>query len=157
MLKLDGQTAVQRTFGRSFWTISLFFAVFIGLADVLHAQITAENPLKFKVAPEPANSSKIDIPNPIKTEWKYNPKENRYEGYRQIGSLSYPTGEILSVNEYFKKIAQTADQQYFREKSKSNTTVSSTGGITDLIKGELNNPAISKIFGEGGVDFQLSG
>ena len=116
MLKLDGQTAVQRTFGRSFWTIFLFFAVFIGLADVLHAQITAENPLKFKVAPEPANSSKIDIPNPIKTEWKYNPKENRYEGYRQIGSLSYPTGEILSVNEYFKKIAQTADQQYFREK-----------------------------------------
>ena len=71
--------------------------------------------------------------------------------------MSYPTGEILTVNEYFKKIAQTADQQYFREKSKSNTTVSSTGGITDLIKGELNNPAISKIFGEGGVDFQLSG
>ena len=157
MLKLDGQTAVQKAFARSFLTICLLFAAFIGIGTAIHAQTTTENPLKFKVAQDPANSSKIDIPNPIKTEWKYNPKENRYEGFRQIGSLSYPTGEILTVNEYFKKIAQTADQQYFREKSKSNTTVSSTGGITDLIKGELNNPAISKIFGEGGVDFQLSG
>ncbi len=119
MLKLDGQTAVQRIFLRSPWIISICFGLCWFFMPILRAQTPAETPLKFKVAQEPNSSSKIDIPNPIKTEWKYNPRENRYEGFRQIGSLSYPTGEILSVNEYFKKVAQNADQQYFRDKSKA--------------------------------------
>ena len=159
MLILDGLTRIWGTFFRSFLFVVCLIFFWSTLPNAAVAQIDTAKLLRYKVkrGDDKSNSSNIDLPNPIKTEWKYNPKSNRYEGFRQIGSLSYPTGEVLSVNDYYKKIAQQADQQYFRDKTKSNTTVGNTQGINDLIKSELNNPAISKIFGEGGVDFQLSG
>lgn len=104
-------------------------------------------------------SSNIDLEDPLKLDWKYNPKTNRYEAYKQLGSLSFPTGESLSVTEYFQKASQDKNGQYYRKKTQNADLGQSTGkgGISDYIKTELNNPAISKVFGAGGVDFQLSG
>ena len=109
--------------------------------------------------PNREKSSNIDLNDPINTIWKYNPKTNKYEAYRELGGLSYPTGESLTVTEYFQKISKLEKSIYNRTKTQ-NTDYSQAlnkGGITEYIKAELSNPAISKIFGAGGVDFQLTG
>ena len=123
------------------------------------------NSVKYKIAkPNSADNNKssnsnIDLDDPLKLEWKYNAKTNRYESFKQLGSLSYPTGQSLSVTEYFQLVAKDKNSEYYRKKTQ-NTDYSqptSKGGISNYINAELSNPAISKIFGAGGVDFQLSG
>lgn len=147
------------SFGAIMWFLFAFFAPQSALGQ------TDTSKVKFKVknsgAADPNNnkSSNLDLEDPLHLEWKYNPKTNRYEAYKQVGSLSFPTGENLSVTEYFQKVAKDKNSEYNRQKSQ-NTDYSqavSKGGVTDYIKAELNNPAISKIFGAGGVDFQLTG
>ena len=65
------------------------------------------NSVKYKIAkPNSADNNKssnsnIDLDDPLKLEWKYNANTNRYESFKQLGSLSYPTGQSLSVTEYF--------------------------------------------------------
>ncbi len=121
--------------------------------------------LKYSIAPAKAwqkskSTGNVDLQNPINSEWKYNPKSNRYEEYTTIGGLSYPTGKSLSVSEYFKETTRSNRIDYYREKSQNasyNTGSAGKGSINDYIKTELTNPTISKIFGEGGVDFQLNG
>lgn len=121
--------------------------------------------LKYNITPPksweaPKPSSNVDLTNPIQSEWRYNPKTNRYEEFNTFGGISYPTGKSLSALEYFKKTDQEQQRDYLRHKSQ-NTSYSingrGKGSITDYVKGELSNPTVSKIFGEGGVDFQLSG
>lgn len=105
------------------------------------------------------NSSNIDLVDPLQYKWKYNAKTNQYDAYREMGSLSYATGKSLSVTEYFQLMSKQENSNYNRQKSQ-NTDYSQAitkGGITDYIQAELSNPAISKIFGAGGVDFQLTG
>ena len=128
----------------------------VGFSQHISAQ-SDTNSLRYKINKQNSPGSKIDLENPIKTEWRYNARENRYEGFRNIGSLSYPTGESMSVTEYFQKQAKTDQETYFRNKSQSAYALGSNKGVSDLIKAELNNPTVSKIFGEGGVDFQLNG
>jgi cell surface protein SprA len=121
--------------------------------------------LKYSIAPAKAwqknkSTGNVDLQNPINSEWKYNPKSNRYEEFTTIGGLSYPTGKSLSVSEYFKETTRSNRIDYYREKSQNasyNTGSAGKGSINDYIKTELTNPTISKIFGEGGVDFQLNG
>ncbi|MFM8995333.1 MAG: cell surface protein SprA, partial [Bacteroidota bacterium] len=128
-----------------------------GSGTALFAQ-SDTNSLKYRIAQSSVSGSKIDLENPIKTEWRYNARENRYEGFRNLGSLSYPTGETLSVTEYFQKQGKLEREKYFRDKSQSAYALGPNNkGISELIKAELNNPTVSKIFGEGGVDFQLNG
>lgn len=106
------------------------------------------------------STSNVDLQNPIGSEWKYNPKTNRYEEFKAIGGMSYPTGKSLTVGEYFKETTRSNRLDYYREKSQNasyNTGNTGKGSINDYIKSELSNPTISKIFGEGGVDFQLNG
>ena len=135
----------------------LLLGIMAGSSNRLFAQ-TDTNSLKYRIAQSSAAGSKIDLENPIKTEWRYNARENRYEGFRMLGSLSYPTGETLSVTEYFQKQGKLEREQYFRDKSQSAYALGPNNkGVSDLIKAELNNPTVSKIFGEGGVDFQLNG
>ena len=128
----------------------------VGFSQHISAQ-SDTNSLRYKINKQNSPGSKIDLENPIKTEWRYNARENRYEGFRNLGSLSYPTGESMSVTEYFQKQAKTDQETYFRNKSQSAYALGSNKGVSDLIKAELNNPTVSKIFGEGGVDFQLNG
>ena len=128
----------------------------VGFSQHISAQ-SDTNSLRYKINKQNSSGSKIDLENPIKTEWRYNARENRYEGFRNLGSLSYPTGESMSVTEYFQKQAKTDQETYFRNKSQSAYALGSNKGVSDLIKAELNNPTVSKIFGEGGVDFQLNG
>ena len=128
----------------------------VGFSRHISAQ-SDTNSLRYKINKQNSPGSKIDLENPIKTEWRYNARENRYEGFRNLGSLSYPTGESMSVTEYFQKQAKTDQETYFRNKSQSAYALGSNKGVSDLIKAELNNPTVSKIFGEGGVDFQLNG
>ena len=120
---------------------------------------------KFKIKPSGEssnsnnNSSNIDLQDPLEYTWKYNPKTNQYDAYRQLGTLSYATGKSLTITEYFQYQSKLEKSKYNRTKSQ-NTDYSQAitkGGITDYIQAELSNPAISKIFGEGGVDFQLTG
>lgn len=121
--------------------------------------------LKYDIAPRKAwepkkSASNIDLVNPIQTSWKYNPKTNRYEEFRNLGGMSYPTGNTMSIVDYMRKQSEESKEAYFRDKAQNSSyNIGSTGkgGITDYVKAELNNPTISKIFGEGGVDFQLSG
>ncbi|MFM1762299.1 MAG: hypothetical protein RLZZ512_89 [Bacteroidota bacterium] len=134
----------------------LLLGFLIGFSQHISAQ-SDTNSLRYKINQQNNPGSKIDLENPIKTEWRYNARENRYEGFRNLGSLSYPTGESMSVTEYFQKQAKTDQETYFRNKSQSAYALGSNKGVSDLIKAELNNPTVSKIFGEGGVDFQLNG
>jgi len=135
----------------------LLLGLLAGSGKALFAQ-TDTNSLRYKIAQSSASGSKIDLENPIKTEWRYNARENRYEGYRNLGSLSYPTGETMSVTEYFQKQGKLDREKYFRDKSQSAYALGpNSRGVNDLIKAELSNPTVSKIFGEGGVDFQLNG
>lgn len=124
----------------------------VGFSQHISAQ-SDTNSLRYKINQQNSPGSKIDLENPIKTEWRYNARENRYEGFRNLGSLSYPTGESMSVTEYFQKQAKTDQESYFRNKSQSAYALGSNKGVSELIKAELNNPTVSKIFGEGGVDF----
>ena len=96
----------------------LLHGIMAGSSNRLFAQ-TDTNSLKYRIAQSSAAGSKIDLENPIKTEWRYNARENRYEGFRMLGSLSYPTGETLSVTEYFQKQGKLEREQYFRDKSQS--------------------------------------
>ncbi|MBS3914184.1 MAG: cell surface protein SprA [Bacteroidetes bacterium] len=121
--------------------------------------------LKYNISPtkkweKPKPATNIDLSNPLMKEWKYNPKTNRYEEYQTFGGISYPTGNSMSVMDFYKKLNRENQEGYLREKTQ-NTSYSlnskGKGSITEYVKGELNNPTISKIFGEGGVDFQLSG
>lgn len=138
-----------------FWLVLL--GLFLSDTGLIFAQ-SDTNSLKYKISQPNATGSKIDLENPIKTEWRYNARENRYEGHRTLGSLSYPTGENLSVTEYFQKQAKLDREKYFRDKSQSAYALGANNkGVSELIKAELNNPTVSKIFGEGGVDFQLNG
>ena len=140
--------------------IQLGFAL---LLYVVHIPVsvwaqTDTHRLHYKVGKDGGKGSKIDLQNPLKTEWRYNARENRYEGYRQIGTLRYPTGEIISVTDYFQQQAKQIKEDYFRTKTQSAYSISGNNkSVSDLIKAELNNPTVSKIFGAGGVDFQLNG
>lgn len=140
--------------------------VFFALRVAAHAQSTADTgKLKYKITPEKSWEKKkpgtnIDLTNPILSEWKYNPKTNRYDEYRTFGGVSYATGNSLSLLEYFSKTSKEQESEYMRHKSQNQSYDiggKGKGSITDYVKGELANPTISKIFGEGGVDFQLSG
>ncbi|MFM7766180.1 MAG: cell surface protein SprA [Sphingomonadales bacterium] len=106
------------------------------------------------------STSNIDLQNPITSEWKYNSKTNRYEEFKTMGGMSFPTGKSLSLADYFKETTRANRLDYYREKSQNasyNNGSAGKGSINDYIKTELTNPTISKIFGEGGVDFQLNG
>ena len=136
---------------------------FGGLQPLLSQTDSSNTTYKVKKSgvndPNKQESSNIDLDDPLNLTWKYNPKSNRYEAYKQVGSLSYPTGESLSVTEYFQQKNAENNASYNRTKSQ-NTDYSQAitkGGITEYIKAELGNPAVSKIFGAGGVDFQLTG
>ena len=147
-------------------------AVFLGfiwmsLAGVnnLWSQSPSDSTTKFKVHksgqndPNNQKASNIDLEDPLSVVWKYNPKLNRYEAFKQVGSLAYPTGQNLSVTEYYQKLDKEKNAEYNRLKSQ-NTDYSQSvnkGGISEYIKAELGNPAVSKIFGAGGVDFQMTG
>lgn len=121
--------------------------------------------LKYKIAPpkswekqKPVNN--IDLQNPIASEWKYNPKTNRYDEYRTVGGMTYPTGNSKTVTEYFRDNTKTSREDYLRDKAQNanyNVGSQGKGSINDYIKSELSNPTINKVFGEGGVDFQLNG
>ncbi len=87
------------------------------------------------------------------------PKTNKYEAYRELGGLSYPTGESLTVTEYFQKISKLEKSIYNRTKTQ-NTDYSQAlnkGGITEYIKAELSNPAISKYLVLGVLTFNSQG
>lgn len=131
----------------------------------LLSQTTSDSTTKYKVHksgqndPNNQKASNVDLEDPLSVVWKYNPKQNRYEAFKQVGSLSYPTGQNLSVTEYYQKLEKEKNAEYNRLKSQ-NTDYSQSvnkGGITEYIKAELGNPAVSKIFGAGGVDFQMTG
>ncbi|MFZ9755354.1 MAG: hypothetical protein ACO3DK_04900, partial [Bacteroidia bacterium] len=107
-----------------------------------------------------AAGSHVDLSNPLQKKWKYNAAKNRYEAFNEVGALSYPTGESLSVTEYFQMLSRDGQSDYFRQKTQSNAYAlggNDRGSISDYVRAELNNPTISKVFGEGGVDFQLNG
>lgn len=159
-------TRILKPAGKTSFYLSLALCLYIFAPASVQAQGgTDTSALKYKIAPgkswekkKPATN--VDLQNPIQTEWKYNPKTNRYEEYSTIGGMSYPTGKTLTVQEYFKKKSQEARDEYFREKAQNSSydlNKKGKGSITDYVKSELANPTISKIFGEGGVDFQLSG
>lgn len=141
--------------------------VFLGalFAHGLAAQNSDSSKLKYNIAApkkweNPKPGTNVDLKNPIGSEWKYNPKTNRYEEYRTSGGLSFPTGNSLTVAEYLKEVSKANKENYLRDKTQNtsyNLDNTGKGSITDYIKGELTNPTISKVFGEGGVDFQLNG
>ncbi|MBM3399872.1 MAG: hypothetical protein FJY15_04830, partial [Bacteroidetes bacterium] len=130
-----------------------------------HVSAQTDSSLKYSInSGKPWQKSKstsnVDLQNPITSEWKYNPKTNRYEEFKTIGGMSYPTGKTMSVADYFKETTRANRMDYYREKSQNasfNAESAGKGSINDYIKTELTNPTISKIFGEGGVDFQLNG
>lgn len=143
--------------------VLLFFAAISTAAKAEGTTDTGK--LKYNITPPKSwekqkPESNIDLTNPMGTEWRYNPRSNRYEEFRTFGGVSYPTGNSLSMLDYFKKLDKEKQGQYLRDKTQ-NTSYSGSGkgkgSITDYVKGEIQNPTISKIFGEGGVDFQLSG
>ena len=80
---------------------------FGGLQPLLSQTDSSNTTYKVKKSgvndPNKQESSNIDLNDPLNLTWKYNPKSNRYEAYKQVGSLSYPTGESLSVTEYFQQ------------------------------------------------------
>ncbi len=92
---------------RILWFLVMLVS-FSGSTQNLWAQ-TDTNTTTYKVKksgvndPNKQQSSNIDLDDPLSLTWKYNPKSNRYEAYKQVGSLSYPTGESLSVTEYFQQ------------------------------------------------------
>lgn len=140
----------------------VFLLAFISFFALLQAQ--TDTSAKYKIDPpkkweKNKPKTNIDLKDPVNSIWKYNPKTNRYEQYRTVGTTQYPTGSSLSVLDYVKRQSEQSSSDYYRKKSQNN--LSSTGrgksSITDYLKGELNNPLTNKIFGEGAVDFQLSG
>ncbi|MCC7299094.1 MAG: cell surface protein SprA, partial [Bacteroidia bacterium] len=148
------------------WVLAALGLFLVASPQFSFAQGTTDSTkLKYNITPKkswekPTQGTNVDLTNPIQSEWRYNPKTNRYDEYRTFGGMSYPTGNSLSVVEYFKKVNTEKQRQYLRDKTQ-NTSYSingrGKGSITDYVKGELTNPTISKIFGEGGVDFQLNG
>jgi cell surface protein SprA len=153
---------LNRYMGRTLAWVLLFVGISLHVKGYAQSD-SVSTPYKVKKSGSSdannSQSSNIDLDDPVNVTWKYNPKSNRYEAYKQMGSLSYPTGESLSVTEYFQKSSKETNAAYQRQKSQ-NTDYSQAitkGGITEYIKAELGNPAISKIFGAGGVDFQLTG
>jgi cell surface protein SprA len=143
--------------------LGVLLLTLITIPNVWSQTDTSKNTYKVKSAgsndPNKQNSSNIDLDDPLLVTWKYNPKSNRYESFKQVGSLSYPTGESLSVTKFFQQKNAENNAAYNRTKSQ-NTDYSQAinkGGITEYIKAELGNPTVSKIFGAGGVDFQLTG
>ena len=66
-----------------------------------------------------SSNSNIDLDDPLKLEWKYNAKTNRYESFKQLGSLSYPTGQSLSVTEYFQMVSKDKNSEYYRKKTQN--------------------------------------
>lgn len=121
---------------------------------------TDTSTLKYKIGDNSGHSTNVDLTDPITTEYRYNPKTNRYEEYQSFGGLSRPTGKSLSVTEYYQKSSSKDDKDYLRSKTQSNnysTGAGTKGGVSGLLNPLLDAPGVSKIFGEGGVDFQLSG
>lgn len=143
----------------------LFFLLFYGTDSALAQDTSDSSKLKYNITPAKSWEKKkpgtnIDLTNPVLSEWKYNPKTNRYDEYRTFGGISHPTGNSMSVLDYFKKSSKEMEENYLRDKTQNTSYAIGSkgkGSITDYVKGELTNPTISKIFGEGGVDFQLSG
>lgn len=117
--------------------------------------------LKYKIGDNGTGSStNVDLTDPVVSEYKYNAKTNRYEEYKSFGGLSRPTGKSLSVTEFYKQQTQKEDKEYLRSKTQTGSYGNgggTKGGISSLLNPLLDAPGVSKIFGEGGVDFQLSG
>lgn len=159
--KSTSRSGIRSQIGLRLLGVVLLFL--IAIPNVWSQTDTSKNTYKVKSAgsndPNKQNSSNIDLDDPLLVTWKYNPKSNRYESFKQVGSLSYPTGESLSVTKFFQQKNAENNAAYNRTKSQ-NTDYSQAinkGGITEYIKAELGNPTVSKIFGAGGVDFQLTG
>ena len=154
-MRFNGQSITARILRATFGAMLLILLAVI--SNPLFGQLDT-NSLRYRLQKNGTTGSHVDLENPVKTEWRYNAKANRYEGFRNLGSLSYPTGESLSVAEYFQKQSKIENEKYFRGKTQSAYSLGGNNkSVTELIKAELNNPTVSKIFGEGGVDFQLNG
>lgn len=149
----------RRTTGSAILGVLLAMLGFLG-PQSLGAQSDSSRTPKPTLFPEPSSGTNVDLSNPLQKTWKYNAAKNRYEAYSEIGALSYPTGESLNVTEYFQMLSKDKQGDYFRQKTQSNAYAlggNDRGSISDYVRAELNNPTISKVFGEGGVDFQLNG
>jgi len=99
----------------------------------------------------------LDLADPIQREIRYNPVSGRYETYKRIGDLWFPTGETKSYEDFLKQENKDRNKDYFRQRSQQSYAAGSAG--TDGWKPRLNisNPELNKIFGDGGVDIQPSG
>lgn len=142
-------------FMHSVVAVMLFFCFSISFAQT----DTSQNRYKLNNGAGQGGSN-IDLKNPVGTEWKYNAKTNMYEEYRTLDGMNYPTGNKLTLQQYYDKVSKDDKTQYYKEKGQSssyNTGNKTRGDIKDYLNNKLENPYVSKIFGEGGVDFQLSG
>src|SRR5688572_20459430 len=100
----ERKISIQRLFALSVWLPILLLAPSLALAQ----SGTDSTKLKYNITPTKSwerkkSETNIDLVNPIQTEWKYNPKTNRYEEFMTFGGISTPTGQSLSVMDFFKK------------------------------------------------------
>ena len=99
----------------------------------------------------------VDLKDPINREIRYNPRSGKYEEFRRIGDLWFPTGENRSYEDFVRQENNNRNRDYFRQRSQQ--SYASGAGSTDGWKPRLNisNPELNRIFGDGGVDIQPSG
>ncbi|MFY7847613.1 MAG: hypothetical protein ACOVSS_01010, partial [Bacteroidia bacterium] len=98
----------------------------------------------------------VDLKDPITREIRYNPRTGKYEEFRRIGDLWFPTGENRSYEDFVRQESNNRNRDYFRQRSQQ--SYASGAGSTDGWKPRLNisNPELNRIFGDGGVDIQPS-
>ena len=99
-MRFNGQSITARILRATFGAMLLILLAVI--SNPLFGQLDT-NSLRYRLQKNGTTGSHVDLENPVKTEWRYNAKANRYEGFRNLGSLSYATGESMSVAEYFQK------------------------------------------------------
>jgi cell surface protein SprA len=142
--------------------VSMFFQAFWS-ENALMAQVTGDSSsLRYPIRDRRPNDpnrvrNNVDLRDPIDREIRYNPATGRYEEYRRIGDLWFPTGETRSFEDFVRQENQNRNRDYFRQRSQQ--SYASGSGTTDGWKPRLNitNPELNRIFGDGGVDIQPSG
>ncbi len=138
------------------------FLLATGLAHAQTGNPSDSSKLRYPIRDKKPNEqgsyrNNLDLADPIQREIRYNPSSGRYETYKRIGDLWFPTGETKSYEDFLRQENQLRNKDYFRQRSQQSYAAGSAG--TEGWKPRLNisNPELNKIFGDGGVDIQPSG
>lgn len=104
--------------------------------------------------PEDTGGFYLRPPSNLKTEIEYDPESNQYYFRNKIGNLDYRHPTYMTFDEYQKFDMDRTINQYWRERSKTSSSLARDGIIPSIY---IGGQVFDKIFGSNTIDIRPQG